>query len=526
MTPADLLARAGEDGSFWLVLRGGARPLALKAHLRQPVWASMELARGEVEGFAEPLHVGLEETAFVAEPAARVGRVRDPAFARLVRKRVALDVDDLYGVEHGATKSFVQGTSPVPYAGRVYDAREIQAAVSASLDFWLTLGPHGDRFQRQFAQFLGVRASVFANSGSSANLLAFASLTSSKLGDRAIRPGDEVITCAAAFPTTVNPIVQCGAIPVFVDCDPRTGNLDPAKLEEAISPRTRAIMAAHTLGNPFDLDRVGELCRRHGLWLIEDNCDALGSRWKGQLTGTFGDLSTQSFYPAHHLTTGEGGMVNVVSDAKLKPIVESFRDWGRDCWCDSGKSNTCGKRFAWSLGELPEGYDHKYSYTHVGYNLKPLDIQAAIGEEQLRKLPAFGEARRRNWSVLREGLRGLEEWLVPTEATPGSDPSWFGFMVHVADRAPFTRRDIVAFLEERKIETRMLFGGNLTRQPAYTDLKRTDGSRPFRVVGDLSGADRLMNQAFFVGVYPGLSAAQLDYLVQSFRDFARQRGIA
>ncbi len=447
-----------------------------------------------------------------------VGRLTPAAFVRVLRLRVQAETRRFYDVFH-ASKPFEPGTTYVPYAGRVFDHHEVEAAVDASLDFWLTLGEHGERFQRGLASFLGVRASVLMNSGSSANLVAFSTLTSPRLGKRRIRPGDEVITVAAGFPTTVNPIIQSGCVPVFIDCDPRTANARVEQLEEAYSPRTRAVMMAHTLGNPFDVDAVVDFCRRHNLWLIEDNCDALGSRYKGRLTGTFGDLSTQSFYPPHHLTMGEGGAVNIVRSALLKKLVESFRDWGRDCWCDSGKENTCGKRFEWQLGNLPESYDHKYIYSHVGYNLKPLDLQAAIGYQQLAKLPSFVVARRRNWERLYAGIAPYEEFLELPEATPGSEPSWFGFLLLVREGAPFTRRDIVRFIEDRKIQTRMLFGGNLTRQPAYLHADPHGDHPLFRSVGDLKGADRMMNDAFFLGVYPGLTDAHVDYMVDTVAAF-------
>ena len=503
------------------MLRGGARPLALRAHSQPPVAASLEVGAADLEGVAGPLHIALEETLPLAAGAAS-GRVRAPAMARLLKRRIAIDVDLFTDVAH-APAEFIPGTTIVPYAGRVFDAAEIRAAVSASLDFWLTLGPEGDRFQRGLASWLGVRSSVLVNSGSSANLCAFAALTSPSLGDRAIRHGDEVITAAAGFPTTVNPILQHGAIPVFVDSDPATGNLDARLLEQARSPKTRAVMVAHALGNPVQLDEILAFCRKHSLWFVEDNCDALGSLYKGRLTGTFGDLSTQSFYPPHHLTMGEGGAVNVVKDVSLKLLVESFRDWGRDCWCDSGKSDTCGKRFGWKLGELPEGYDHKYIYSHVGYNLKPLDIQAAIGTEQLRKLPGFVAARRRNWQRLHDGVRDLAAFFDLPQATPGSEPSWFGFMLLVKPGAPFRRTDVVPFLEARKIQTRMLFGGNLLRQPAYIGLTRADGTPAWRVAGSLEGADRLMNDAFFIGVYPGLDDTRIDWMIRALRDFVKEK---
>jgi CDP-6-deoxy-D-xylo-4-hexulose-3-dehydrase len=453
--------------------------------------------------------------------AVALGALRQDALARVLRHRVRAETRRFYDVFH-APKPFTPGETFIPYAGRVFDHHEVEAAVDASLDFWLTLGAHGTQFQRGLARFLGVRHSILVNSGSSANLVAFSTLTSPKLGARRIRPGDEVITVAAGFPTTVNPIIQSGCVPVFIDCDPRTANARVDQLEEALSPRTRAVMMAHTLGNPFDLDAVLDFCKRHHLWLIEDNCDALGSRYKGKLTGSFGDLSTQSFYPPHHLTLGEGGAVNVVRSALLKKIVESFRDWGRDCWCESGKENTCAKRFEWQLGELPAAYDHKYIYSHIGYNLKPLDLQAAIGRQQLEKLPAFVEARRRNWERLYAGIAPFEEYLELPQATPGAEPSWFGFLLLVRPGAPFTRRDLVRHIEERQIQTRMLFGGNLARQPAYLTTEPHGDHPLFRAVGDLSGSDRMMNDAFFLGVYPGLSDAQLDYMVETVAGFFKR----
>ncbi len=422
---------------------------------------------------------------------------------------------------------FQPGRTPVPYAGRVFGADEVSAAVRAALDFWLTLGPHGDAFELELARSLGVARSILANSGSSANLLAVSALTSARLPkERRLRPGDEVITCAAGFPTTVAPIVQNGAVPVFIDNDPATGNARCAQLAEAFSPgRTKAVMLAHALGNPFDLGAVTAFCRTHDLWLIEDNCDALGSRFAlpggaERATGSFGDLSTQSFYPAHHITMGEGGAVSIASDMGFKVILESFRDWGRDCWCDSGRENTCGKRFEWQLGELPRGYDHKYTYSHLGYNLKPLDIQAAIGREQLKRLPGFVEARRGNWNRLRAGLDTLSEFFDFMQPTPGSVPSWFGFMLLVRAGSPFTAVELSRHLDERKIGNRRLFGGNLVRQPAFVQLRR-DNPKAFRVIGDLPGADRLMQSALFVGVYPGLTPAMLDYVIEAIGDFCR-----
>jgi CDP-4-dehydro-6-deoxyglucose reductase, E1 len=442
---------------------------------------------------------------------------------------------------------FDPGKTPVPYAGRVFTEDEVEAAVSATLDFWLTLGPEGEAFEQELASFLGVKRCLLVNSGSSANLLALSALTSPKLGDRKLRAGDEVITVAAGFPTTVGPILQNGLVPVFIDNHPATLNGRLEQLEEAFVPgRTKALMLAHTLGNPFDLSAATAFCRKHALWLIEDNCDALGCRYDDRLTGTFGDLSTQSFYPPHHLTMGEGGAVSIVRDMKLKVLVESFRDWGRDCWCASGKDNTCNKRFGWQLGELPEGYDHKYIYSHIGYNLKPLDPQAAIGRQQLKKLPAFVRARMDSWEYLRAGLAGLEEYfqfMLPTHATGWNKPanatrapesafawdatghrttcSWFGFMMLVRAGGPFTRRDFARALDAAKIGNRMLFGGNLVRQPAFVQLRK-ENPAAFRVVGDLNGADRIMNEAVFIGVYPGLTRPMMDYMIETITRFARQ----
>jgi len=431
-------------------------------------------------------------------------------------------------------RPFEPGVSTVPYAGRVYDEAEVTAAVSSVLDFWLTLGPEGDAFERELSTWLGVRHTILTNSGSSANLLAMAALTSFRLGDRRIRPGDEVITVAAGFPTTVAPIIQCGAVPVFIDTDVRTGNLRVDQLEAAyVQGRTRAVLMAHTLGNPFDLTEVLRFCRERDLWLIEDNCDSLGSVYDGRFTGTFGDLSTQSFYPPHHLTLGEGGAVNVTREGLLKLIVESLRDWGRDCWCPSGKDNTCRHRFEHQLGDLPFGYDHKYIYSHLGYNLKPLDPQAAIGRAQLRKLPDFIEARRRNWKTLRAGLADLDDVLdftLPTHAqgwtdsgfqwTPGqpeTDPSWFGFMMLVRAGAPIDRTGLALKLDEARIGNRMLFGGNLVRQPAFVQHLQDTGGTGFRVVGDLAGADRIMRDAIFIGTYPGLRPEHLDHMITTVR---------
>jgi CDP-4-dehydro-6-deoxyglucose reductase, E1 len=407
-------------------------------------------------------------------------------------------------------KGFAPGEAPVPVSGRVFDQRELQHLVDASLDFWLTTGRYAARFERDFAQFFGLRHALLVNSGSSANLLALTALTSPKLGTEALQPGDEVITVAAGFPTTVNPIIQNRLVPVFVDIDVPTYNIDVSQLEAAYSPRTRAIMLAHTLGNPFDLAAVTDFAKRHDLWLIEDCCDAVGARYQGRGVGTFGDVATTSFYPAHHITMGEGGCV-LTDSPRLKTLIESFRDWGRDCWCEPGKDNTCGKRFGWQLGELPCGYDHKYTYSHIGYNLKATDMQAAVGVAQMQKLPEFIAARRRNFEMLHRGLQDLQEFLILPEATPGSEPSWFGFPIAVRPEAPLTRNQIVSFLEKRRIATRLLFAGNLVRQPAYRDVE-------YRQIGSLENSDFAMNHVFWIGVYPGLSDAMIAFMVESLAE--------
>jgi CDP-6-deoxy-D-xylo-4-hexulose-3-dehydrase len=459
---------------------------------------------------------------------------------RLTREYSALAHQSNRPGSEVSEREFIPGKTVIPYAGRVFNEDEVEAAVSSTLDFWLTLGPEGEAFEKELATFLSVKKSLLVNSGSSANLVALSALTSPKLGDRQIKEGDEVITVAAGFPTTVAPILQNGLVPVFIDNDPATLNARVDQLSAAYTAgKTKAVMMAHTLGNPFDLSAVRKLCDSHNLWLVEDNCDALGSRYDGQLTGTFGDLSTQSFYPPHHLTMGEGGAVNIVKEMRLKVLVESFRDWGRDCWCASGKDNTCNKRFGWKLGELPEGYDHKYIYSHLGYNLKPLDPQAAIGRQQLKKLPAFVQARIDNWNYLRAGLADLEEFLdfqLPTHATAWSaahgyswdtsghktDCSWFGFMIRIKPGGPLSRPALVRHLDSMKIGNRMLFGGNLVRQPAFVAL-REQHPQAFRVVGNLPGADSIMNDVLFVGTYPGLTRPMLDFMLQEIRKpFSKQ----
>jgi CDP-6-deoxy-D-xylo-4-hexulose-3-dehydrase len=428
-----------------------------------------------------------------------------------LRDRIRGLVGEYYSAAFPAP-AFVPGSSPVPISGRVFDEQELELLVDSSLDFWLTTGRFAEQFESEFAKFVGVREAVLVNSGSSANLLAVTALTSHKLGSRRLRPGDEVLTLAAGFPTTVNPILQNGLVPVFVDVHIPTFNVDVSSLEAALSSRTRAVIFAHTLGNPFDLDAVTAFANKHGLWLIEDCCDALGSTYRGKKVGTFGDFATVSFYPAHHITMGEGGCV-LTDKPLLRTLVESFRDWGRDCWCAPGNENTCGKRFDWQLGELPHGYDHKYIYSHVGYNLKATDMQAAVGVAQLKKLPAFIEARKRNFARLKAGLKEVEEHFILPEATPNSDPSWFGFPLLLRETAPSSRNALIEFLNARKIGTRQLFGGNLVRQPAYAGLN-------YRVVGNLGNSDRVMNQAFWIGVYPGLTPAMLDYVLESINEIA------
>lgn len=410
-----------------------------------------------------------------------------------------------------ATKPFTPGESMVPPSGKVIGARELQLMVDASLDGWLTTGRFNSAFEKGLGEYLGVPHVLTTTSGSSANLLALAALTSPKLGERALRAGDEVITVAAGFPTTVNPSVQYGLTPVFVDVDIPTYNIDTTKIEEAVSSRTRAIMIAHTLGNPFNLREVRRIADKHNLWLIEDCCDALGSTYEGQLVGTFGDIGTLSFYPAHHITMGEGGAVFTRS-AELKTIIESFRDWGRDCYCAPGRDNTCGKRFSQQHGSLPYGYDHKYVYSHIGYNLKITDMQAACGLAQLERLPDFIAARRNNFSLLRQRLQGLTEVLMLPEATSGSDPSWFGFPMTIRPEAGVKRVDLLKYLDQNKIGTRLLFAGNLTRQPYFKSVS-------YRVASELTNTDRVMEDAFWIGVYPGLGAEHFDYVGEKLEEF-------
>ncbi|MDQ1632605.1 MAG: CDP-4-dehydro-6-deoxyglucose reductase [Frankiaceae bacterium] len=436
------------------------------------------------------------------------------------RQSILADVAEVVRQELAAKRPFMPGNTVVPYAARVYDEREVVALTEASLEFWLTAGRWARRFEKGLAATVGQTHSRLVNSGSSANLIAVSALTSSYLGERRLRPGDEVITVAAGFPTTVAPIMQNGLVPVFVDVDLATANIDPSLIEAAVGPRTRAIALAHTLGNPFDLDAVLEVCRRHDLFLIEDTCDALGSLWHGRPVGGFGDLSTSSFYPAHHITTGEGGAVHV-TDPDLERAVSSFRDWGRDCWCDPGKSDTCGDRFTQCFGELPRGYDHKYVYSHFGYNLKMTDLQASIGVRQLERLPEFTADRQRNHSRLVAALDGCRDVLQLPEATPGSDPSWFGFLMSVRPDAPFTRDELRDRLEDGRIQTRLFFAGNMLRQPMFAE--HVAAGTGYRVVGDLHRTDQLMESAVMVGCYPGLTDVEIDYIAEVISEFINER---
>jgi len=438
-----------------------------------------------------------------------------------LRKPVRDAVGDFYRAVHEPRQQapFVPGETFVPVSGKVYDGEDMATVMEAVLDFWLTTGRFAHAFEKSFSEFLGVRHTLLCNSGSSANLLALACLTSPKLKERRLQPGDEVITLASGFPTTVNPIIQHQMIPVFVDVTIPTYNVDVSQLEEALSPKTRAVFLPHTLGNPFDIEAVTAFCRKHDLWLIEDSCDALGAAYSinspppsPRLAGSFGDIATFSFYPAHHITMGEGGAV-VTNNGELKKLIESFRDWGRDCWCETGRNDTCKRRFDQQFGDLPLGYDHKYVYSHVGYNMKLTDFQAALGVSQLKKLPRFIEIRRQNFQILYNGLKNLEEFFILPEATPNSQPSWFGFPIAVRPEAPFTRRELIRHLDQAKIDTRLLFGGNLTRQPAFRDV-------PHRKIGDLKNSDFVMNQVFWIGVYPGLSREIIEYVIEMFIKFS------
>lgn len=451
-------------------------------------------------------------------------QMSERVYAEGLRRKIIALVTEYAELAH-APRKFEAGVTPIPASGKVIGSAELVNLVEASLDGWLTTGRFNDAFEKRLAQFLGVKHVLTTNSGSSANLIAVSALTSPQLGERALKPGDEVITVAAGFPTTVNPILVYGMVPVFVDVHIPTYNIDAAQIEAAISEKTKAIMLAHTLGNPYDLSEIMRVAKKCNLWLIEDCCDALGSTYtmppslagegkdqgKAGLVGTFGDIGTISFYPAHHITMGEGGAV-FTNDGDLKRIIESFRDWGRDCYCAPGKENTCGKRFGWQLGDLPEGYDHKYTYSHLGFNLKISDMQAACGLAQMDRLPGFIEARKRNFDFLKTRLRSCEEFLILPEATPNGDPSWFGFPITLRESAQISRVNLLKFLDQSKIGTRLLFAGNLTRQPYFE-------RRAYRVSGELKNTDKIMNDTFWIGVYPGLNDAMLDYVCDRIEIF-------
>ncbi|MFH1403850.1 MAG: lipopolysaccharide biosynthesis protein RfbH [Candidatus Altiarchaeota archaeon] len=472
-----------------------------------------DLAEGEVTGeyFALTNNIVRVKSGSVC----RTGSLKVGKIDEILRGMIHELVEKHYDKVHADKNGFTPGKDRVQYARRVYDAGDMKALVDSGLDFWLTAGRFAKRFEKDFTGFLGVRHCVITNSGSSANLLAISSLTSPKLGGRRLKAGDEVITTACAFPTSVNPIIQNNLTPVFMDVDVGTYNIIADDVEDALTEKTKAIMLAHTLGNPFDLDKVIGTAKEHGLWVVEDNCDALGSRYDGRYTGTFGDLATFSFYPAHHITMGEGGAVTT-NDDELRGIVTSFRDWGRDCWCEPGQDNTCGKRFKWQLGTLPYGYDHKYIYSHIGYNLKVTDMQAAVGVSQLRKLPQVIKARKENWQTLHNGLKPHADHLILPRATEKSDPSWFGFPLTVRQDAGFTRDEMVSHLEENKIATRMLFAGNITRHPS---LQNTN----YRIHDKLDNTDRIMNDTFWIGLHQGLDERHLEYVISQFSSFIRER---
>ena len=435
-----------------------------------------------------------------------------------LKKEILQKTKEYYELVHKPqqTKEFVAGESRVNYAGRVFDEVEMQYLVDSSLDFWLTYGDYSKKFEKQLAKFLNVRWAFLVNSGSSANLLAFYALTSPLLKEKQIKRGDEVITVAAGFPTTIAPIIQYGAVPVFVDMELTYFNIDVTQLEAALSSKTKAVMIAHTLGNPFNIKAVKEFCDKNNLWLIEDNCDALGSVYDGKPTGTWGDIGTSSFYPPHHMTMGEGG-ATYTDNPLLQKIMLSMRDWGRDCWCESGVDNTCGKRFSMSFGNLPKGYDHKYVYSHFGFNLKVSDMQAAVGVAQLEKFPTFVETRKQNFKKLYEGLKDLKE-LILVQTQPNSDPSWFGFMMTLEDDVIFTRNDLSQFLEQNKIQTRNLFAGNILRHPLFDTMTENED---YRVVGELKNTDKIMNDSLWIGLYPGMGNNAIDYMIQKIREFIK-----
>jgi CDP-6-deoxy-D-xylo-4-hexulose-3-dehydrase len=456
----------------------------------------------------------------------KIGALKKDMLGMLIRKMIHEGVVLFYECLHkpATGSAFSEGPFKVQYGGRVFDEKEMINLVDSALDFWLTAGKYANEFEKRFADFLGVKYCSLCNSGSSANLLAFMAITSPKLGEKRVRKGDEVITVAAGFPTTVTPIINYGAVPVFVDITIPTYNVDCSQLELALTDKTKAVILAHTLGNPFDVTSVKKFCDRHNLWLIEDNCDALGSRYHYQgewcYTGTFGDVATSSFYPSHHITMGEGGAV-YTNNPELHRIINSFRDWGRDCWCASGQDNTCKRRFQWQMGELPYGYDHKYIYSHFGYNLRITEMQAAVGCAQLEKLERFIEVRKRNWKLLRDGLVDLDDRFILPEPTPNSDPSWFGFALTVREDAGFTRDGIVRYLEMCGIQTRMLFAGNFTKHPCFDEIRKN--GKGYRIIGDLRNSERITRDTFWIGVYPGLNAGMIGYVIEKIREFVKRK---
>lgn len=446
--------------------------------------------------------------------AKKIGKICFKKMDELLRQMASNLVEDYYDLLHKKEEPFVPGETYIRYSGRIYDQEEIKSLVDSSFDFWLTAGRFARQFEMNFAKFLGIKHCLLTNSGSSANLLAISSLTSLKLGERRLKPGDEVISVACAFPTTINPIIQNNLTPVFLDVDIGEYNIQVNKIRDAITEKTKAIFLAHTLGNPFDLDEVMKIAKDYNLWVIEDNCDALGSRYHEQYTGTFGHISTFSFYPPHHLTMGEGGAL-ATNNTELKRLIESFRDWGRDCWCDPGCDNTCSRRFKWKLGDLPFGYDHKYVYSHIGYNLKITDMQAAIGTAQLKKLPMFIEARKANWKHIYAGLAKYSDYFTLPKANENSDPSWFGFILTVNEDAPFSRNDVTDFLENRQIATRLLFSGNILRHPGYSNIKH-------RIHDTLRNTDYITDNTFWIGVYPGITKEMIKYILGKFDEFVRK----
>jgi len=447
----------------------------------------------------------------------KIGRINLYKIDEILRQMTLNIVEKHYNLIHKKDEGFIPGKTYIRYAGRVYNAEEIKTLVDSSLDFWLTAGKFAKQFEKELAKYLRVKHCILTNSGSSANLLAISALTSSKLGKRRLKPGDEVITTACAFPTTVSPIIQNNLVPVFLDVEIGSYNIQSDKIENALSEKTKAIFLAHTLGNPFNINQILNICKKYNLWLIEDNCDALGSKYLDKYTGTFGHIATFSFYPPHHITMGEGGAL-VTNDGELKKIISSFRDWGRDCWCEPGKDNSCGKRFSWQFGTLPYGYDHKYIYSHPGYNLKITDMQAAIGVAQLKKLPSFIKIRKENFKLLYDGFKKYEKYFYLPKKVSEAGPSWFGFLLTLKEDVGFTRNELVKYLEDHKIATRMLFSGNIIRQPLFTDNKIK-----YRVFGNLENTDKIMNDTFWLGVWPGIGEVEINYILKCFEKFINRK---